>query len=270
MIKIAHIGEVTRIRLARTLFGRGIYFTCAYLVDGLMIDTGCRHTVPELTDCARDLHVEQIVNTHSHEDHIAGNAALQSRFGAPVSAHPAALPILERPQRIQLHPYQKIMWGRPEPSHGQPIGETVETEEHRFEVIHTPGHSPDHICLFEPDKGLLFTGDAFIGGQDKALRADYDIWQITASLKKLLALSPGTMFTGSGTVKENSADELQRKIDYLEETGMRVRALREKGLTYRRIQRELFGSEMPIAYYTLGHFSGKHLVRSFVEDFPST
>ena len=41
----------------------------------------------------------------------------------------------------------------PGPSRGQPIGEWVETDRYRFQVIHTPGHSPDHICLFEPEQG---------------------------------------------------------------------------------------------------------------------
>ena len=44
-----------------------------------------------------------------------------------------------------------------------------------FQVIYTPGHSPDHICLFEHKHGWLFTGDLFVGGMDRALRVDYDV-----------------------------------------------------------------------------------------------
>jgi hypothetical protein len=38
MLKIETIGPVTKIKLARALFGRPVYFTAAYWVDGLLID----------------------------------------------------------------------------------------------------------------------------------------------------------------------------------------------------------------------------------------
>jgi glyoxylase-like metal-dependent hydrolase (beta-lactamase superfamily II) len=131
-------------------------------------------------------------------------------------------------------------------------------------VIHTPGHSPDHVCLFEPEQGWLFSGDAFIGGQDRALRQGYDIHGIIASLKKLAELPVRKIFSGSGSVRTEGTRHLQDKIDYLEGLGQRIQALRRQGLSARRIRRKLFGRELPIAYITLGHFSGLHLVRSYL------
>jgi glyoxylase-like metal-dependent hydrolase (beta-lactamase superfamily II) len=267
MIKIEKVGEITKFRLSRALFGRALYFTAAYMVDGLLVDTGCAHTVRELTDSLKGVKIHTIVNTHSHEDHIAANAALQRESGLRVFAHPAAAPILEKPASVRLRPYQLVMWGYPEPSRAQPIGEFVETDRHRFRVIHTPGHSPDHICLFDPDHGILFTGDAYVGGRDKALRLDYNIWQIIHSLKKLLALDPEVMYAGSGTVRHDAREELANKIQYLEDVGGQVLALRRKGWDKRRIRLKVFGPELSIAWYTLGHFSGKNLVRSYIEDY---
>jgi hypothetical protein len=59
-------------------------------------------------------------------------------------------------------------------------------------------------------------------------------------------------------------EPLQAKIDYLEELGRRIRALHERGLSTRQIRRHLFGREPALAYVTLGHFSGLHLVRSYL------
>jgi glyoxylase-like metal-dependent hydrolase (beta-lactamase superfamily II) len=268
MIQIEQIGEIRKFRLARTVSGRGLYFTTAYWVDGLMIDTGCAYTVHELIESLEDLPVRCIVNTHSHEDHIAGNAALQAKCGAGVLAHPEALPILAQPRKKRLRPYQWVMWGYPEPSHGRAIGNFVETECHKFEVIHTPGHSLDHICLYEPSQGWLFTGDAYVGGRDRALRLDYNVWQIIDSLKRLASLDVKVLFPGSGTTREDPHEELLSKIEYLEEMGDRVLNLHRQGWSRRRIRRRLFGREMSIAYYTLGHFSGRNLVRSYIEDGP--
>jgi len=268
MIEVEQIGEVRKFRLARTISGRGLYFTAAYWVDGLMVDTGCAYTVHELLESLDDLPVRCIVNTHSHEDHIAGNAALQAKFGADVLAHPEALPILTQPRKRRLRPYQLVMWGYPEPSDGTAIGDFVQTERHRFEVMLTPGHSSDHICLYEPKEGWLFTGDVYVGGRDRALRLDYNVWQIIDSLKDLASLDVKILFPGSGTTRVSPRSELMRKIKYLEETGQQVLALHRQGWSRRRIRRRLFGGEMPIAYYTLGHFSGRNLVRSYIEDRP--
>jgi glyoxylase-like metal-dependent hydrolase (beta-lactamase superfamily II) len=265
MLRIETIGPVTKIKLARAIFGHAFYHTTAYWVDGLLIDAGCAYTEGEIMWALEGLSVERVVNTHSHEDHIGANAALQEKRGARILAHPLALPVLADPRGNQpLQPYQRIFWGYPKPSEGRPIGEMVETERYRFQVIHTPGHSPDHICLYEPDEGWLFSGDLYIGGRDRALRTDYNICAIIDSLKKIASLEVSRLFPCSGTVRENPGKDLLEKIDYLEEIGRRVRELYQRGLSPRQIARRIFGPEMLIAYATLGHFSGKCLVKSYL------
>lgn len=266
MIQTEQIGEVSTFRLARTIMGRPLYFTSAYLIDGLLIDTGCAHTARSLVDLLPDRSVDLIVITHGHEDHMGANSLIQARFGAEALAHPLAIPYLNDPSRLRLRAYQRLIWGLPAPSEGRPISELVETNRRRFQVIHTPGHSLDHIALYEPQEGLLFSGDAFVGGRDRTLRQDYNVWLIIESLKKMATLEPEVLFPGSGVVRRNPRAELIRKIEYLEEMGGRVLELHGQGVDYDRIRRQLFGREMPIAYYTVGHFSGRNLVRSYIED----
>jgi len=269
MIDVEQIGPVKKFHLTRSPWGKGHYYTACYLVDGVMVDTGYAYTVEELLRAMNETKVDLIINTHSHEDHIAGNAALQRRDQAIALAHPLALPVLAAPKERQpLRPYQRFLWGYPEPSRGEPVGQTVESNNLHFQVIHTPGHSVDHICLFETNHGWLFTGDAFIGGKDRALRADYDIWNILASLRKIARLDASIAFMGSGSIKKPPQQEIKRKIEYLEETAERVWALYNKGLSHSRTRKELFGKEILLNYITLGHFSGRNLVRSFIEDRP--
>ena len=232
-----------------------------------MVDTGCAYTVQELVASLKGYHVDYIVNTHSHEDHIAGNAALQNIYGADILSHYLGLPVLADPRKRQpLHLYQRLMWGYPEPSTGKAIGESVETNNYCFEVIHTPGHSPDHISLYEPKEGWLFSGDLFVGGRDRALRADYNIWLIIASLEKVAEMDIKILFPGSGNVRKNPHDEIIRKIAYLKELGECILSHYRQGLSYYQIRNTLLGPEMAITYFTLGHFSGTNLIRSFIED----
>ncbi|RJR33397.1 MAG: MBL fold metallo-hydrolase [Desulfobacteraceae bacterium] len=267
MIEVQRTADVRGFRMARNFFGRGIYYTAAYWVDGLLIDTGCAYTVDEFVSALRPYPVKLIVNTHSHEDHIGANRWFQDQQGVEIRAHESAITTIAEPRvEKRLRPYQQVMWGYPEPSAALPIGTTIETGKYRFEVIHTPGHSRDHICLYEPNQGWLFCGDAYVGGRDKALRADYNIWQILSSLKRMRDLDVSRIFPGSGRVRDEARKILQEKVEYLERTGERILSLSDKGWSHSRIRRELFGKEMLIAYYTLGHFSGRHLVRSYVED----
>ena len=261
-------GEVVRFDLARTLGGRGRYWTTCYLVDGLLIDSGCPHAAHDLTTVVRDRRLEQIVTTHSHEDHFGGNGPLQRERGVGIVAHPEAIPFLAAPRELQpLHPYRRLMWGWPEASTAEPVdeGEVISTEHCRFQVLHTPGHARDHICLFEADRGWLFTGDLYVGGRDRALRAGYDIWQIMESLQRVSSLGAAILFPGAARVRHDPTQAIQDKIDHLQQLGERVRHLHAEGWSVPRIARSLCGGVMWIELLTLGHFSRANLVRAFLE-----
>lgn len=268
MLKVTRYGGVTRFDLSRTIAGRGRYWTTCYLVDGLLVDTGCAHTAPELARALADHPLTHIVNTHTHEDHIGANGALQGqRKDLEILAHPLALPVLADPRRTQpLHLYRRFFWGWPQPSQGEPIsdGEVIETQGCRFRAIYTPGHSPDHICLYEEERGWIFSGDLFVGGRERVLRAEYDIWGIIASLKRIAALPANVIFPGSARVREKPQAELAAKTVYLEELGGRVLELHRQGLGVSEIVRALLGGPIWVELVTLGHFSRRRLVLSYL------
>jgi glyoxylase-like metal-dependent hydrolase (beta-lactamase superfamily II) len=268
MLRTAQFGEVVQYRLARTLAGRGRYWTAAYYVDGLLIDTGCRYSVRELAEALADKPLERVVNTHAHEDHIGANQALlQQHPGLEILAHPDALPTLEDPRRKQpLKPYQLVFWGYPAPSTGAAVsdGMMIETNRFRLQVVYTPGHSPDHMCLYEPDQGWLFTGDLFVGGEIRALRSDSDIGQIIASLKKIAQQPAEWLFPASARARPNATEELNAKVAYFEALEAKVLDLHRRGRPGGEIVRSLLGGPTWVEFITLGHFSRRNLVRSFI------
>jgi len=268
MLKASCHQSVTRFDLARTLAGRGRYWTSAYLVDGILIDTGCAHTAVELARVLENVPLTHVVNTHTHEDHIGANGLLQrDRAGLEILAHPLAIPVLEDPRgRISLHPYRRLFWGWPQPCQARALPDEawIETEKLRLQVVYTPGHSLDHLCLHVPERGWLFTGDLFVGGRERALREGYDIWQIIASLKRIAALPSSTLFPGSAHIREGSRQELKTKIAYLEDLGGRVLELEQRGWDVQAIMRKICGRPMLIEWVTLGNFTRRHLVLSYL------
>jgi glyoxylase-like metal-dependent hydrolase (beta-lactamase superfamily II) len=274
MLRVHDYSEVTRFDLARTLAGRGRYWTSAYLVDDVLIDSGCAHTTRELLERLAPGRVGTILNTHTHEDHIGANGSLQHRDpGISIRVHPAGLPVLSDPRSRQpLQPYQRVMWGWPSASRGSPVddGDVIETPSFRFQAVYTPGHSNDHLSYWEPNRGWLFTGDLFVGGRERALRADYDIWGIIDSLKRIARLDVTIMFPGSARVRHEPGREIQRKIDYLEELGGQIIDQHRQGRTVRQIVKTLLGPPLLLETITLGHFSRAALVRSCLKRENST
>jgi glyoxylase-like metal-dependent hydrolase (beta-lactamase superfamily II) len=89
----------------------------------------------------QNLNVKYIINTHDHSDHTASNEDFRSNFGAKVVAHKLA------------HVNKDVSVVE---------GDVIRMGEIVIEVIHTPGHTQDSICLLVDDK--LLTGDTlFIG-----------------------------------------------------------------------------------------------------------
>jgi glyoxylase-like metal-dependent hydrolase (beta-lactamase superfamily II) len=262
MLKSKEFGPVTRIHLARTFFGRPAYTVEAYLVDGLLIDTGCPATAAELVAWCRERDVRQAVNTHHHEDHAGGNAALQQGLNLPIAAPPASLPILADFPRLQF--YRRAVWGQPADVRIEPLGEVVETERYRFQVVPAPGHSPDQVCLFEPEQGWLFSGDLFIHQRARYLRADEDALGTIASLRRILELRPQKLFCAHAGVVEDGAAALQAKIDFWEDIREQARALRSRGLSLDEISRQALGAEGLLTRFTLGHFSKLNLICSLL------
>ncbi len=265
MFRVSDVEEgVVRFLMARRLLGKDLYRSACYLVDGLLVDSGIPHLSSKLVRALSRRRVASIVNTHAHEDHMGANAALQEGFRLPILAHRDALPVLADPGKLRLLPYQKLFFGEPRPSKGDPLEGILCAGSRRYRVIHTPGHSPDHVVLHDEERGWVFSGDAFIGGQDRVFRASYDIREMIASLRRIAALDPGVLFTGMGNVIRNPARQIERKISYFEETSQRVSKLSREGMEPREVARRLFPGDRTVRIVTSGNFSAENLVRSLL------
>jgi glyoxylase-like metal-dependent hydrolase (beta-lactamase superfamily II) len=171
---------------------------------------------------------------------------------------------MENPERIELQLYRKMVWGPPAASHGTPIGNEITTARYTLQVIHTPGHSQDHICLYEPINGWLFSGDIFCGKRLVYLRSDEDFVPTLESLKKLASLDIKTISCGLKGVAENGGGSLKSKIQHMEELKDKTLELQENGLPPHTIRRHLLGYEDGMFYLSNGHFSKQNVIYSII------
>lgn len=267
MIHVEQHGPVIAIRMARGLLGKPLYWTTAYWLDGLLIDTGPAHTAHELLRVLQQLHVDQIVVTHAHEDHIGGLAALQARYPqASVYASRRAIPLIEDPLRLQMQLYRRVVWGLPKPVQGvqmlEQIDDTIHTPQYTLRVIETPGHSSDHVSYFEPHLRWVFSGDAFIGGYDRTWTPESDLFGVLGSLETLASLRPERLFPGSGRVRRTPIPEIHDKISYLTRLAQEVAKLEATGLSPAAISERLFRKEPSFAFWTQHHYTTRNLIEA--------
>lgn len=151
----------------------------AAIVDPLAEDT--ERTLRRIG--AEGLHLDWIVDTHTHADHASGGAALAAATGAPYALHEAT---------TCARVGERLAGGR-----------TLEAGDLRIDVHHTPGHTPDSISLL--CGRILLTGDFLFLAQDGAGRLDlpggdagahWDSLQRLAALGDDLAVLPGHDYSG--------------------------------------------------------------------------
>lgn len=264
-----NFGPVTGFRVGHAPVGKPLMTVICYRMDDVLIDTGPRNARGLVVDLVGSESLRGIYLTHYHEDH-AGNAGyLQERFDIPVYGHALTAEMLK--QKIKLKPYEHYMWGALDAARVLPLENYFTTENYRFEVIHTPGHSHDHVVFWEKSQGWLFSGDMYLGARIKYFRSDEDIYQTVVSLNTIAALDFDILFCGHNPQLVEPVKAIQRKIDHLENIIGQVRQLHESGLPQREIlRRAVQGRESWLArLITLGDVSYRHMVLSALRGLPS-
>jgi len=261
--RITTFGPITRIAMTATLAGRPIHHVSAYLLGDTLIDSGAPRAAPSLLAWARTRTVRRIVHTHHHEDHTGGDALLVDQLGVAVEAPPRTVPILEAFYRLPL--YRRLIWGQPRSVIASPLGGHVEIGGFRFQVIPTPGHSADHVALFQPDERWLFTGDLYIAPRVLYLRPVEDVREEMESLRRLIRLKPRILVCShSGFIPDGTA-ALEARLRHWESLAEKVQELARQGLSARRIRRKLVGREGVMRLLSAGNFSKINLIRSLLE-----
>ena len=141
------------------------------------------------------LTVSCIINTHGHPDHTNGNSRAIELTGAPVAAHPSN----------PAGPTIKVLDG-----HELSVGAL------RLRCLHTPGHSVDHLVIYEPAHEILVTGDLLFVGKVGGTANDADARTEWTSLQRLLDEIPETATVWPGHdygVRPSSTIGLEKKTN---------------------------------------------------------
>lgn len=184
----------------------GPMFTAGYLVydrpggEALIVDAPLGSTARFTKELAsKELKLLYIVNTHGHWDHIADNVALKGATGAPLCAHSWDSTRLANPN-LATEGEKPLPVPPSKADKSLQDGTVLEVGEMGFLVIHTPGHSPGSICLYNSESAVLFTGDTLSrSGVGRTDIAGGNADQQIKSLQRLAQLPDNTkVYPGHG------------------------------------------------------------------------
>ncbi len=204
-------------------------------------------------------HVRLLVCTHAHMDHYGQAATIVERTGCELWMHPdhehmsraasdpeaalAARLEIARQGGVPEAPLQAWAQSRGEQGSGiaafiephRPLlpGVEVRTDLGPWLVIETPGHAPSHVCLFQPERRLLISGDHLLGRVSLYYDFGYTpdpVGEFLASLERVEAFGPRLALPGHGRTfadvgahidanRALVAERLERVLEVLHEQG---------------------------------------------------
>jgi glyoxylase-like metal-dependent hydrolase (beta-lactamase superfamily II) len=180
--------------------------TISYLIVGskraVLFDTGMG--IGDLKKVTLELTRLPIIvlNSHTHNDHVGSNWQFDTIYGmdtgftrnnangSKVDAQAEIAPTEicgNLPRGFDSQSYATKPWKISKYIHD---GEQIDLGGRMLQVIATPGHTPDAICLFDKANGLLFTGDTYYPGTIWLYRPETDAVAYQASVHRLAALAP--------------------------------------------------------------------------------
>lgn len=190
-----------------------------WLIDGaepLLVDAGVGHDshLAALEQRLAGRSLARIFLTHAHRDHAAGAPKLRERWpGLEIVGGPAldAAGALAGPRVAD--------------------GGSVHAGDRPMQVVLTPGHSPDHACLWDPSDRIFFAGDLLISSGTVMIDASSGggLRGYLASLLRVRELAPALIYPGHGPVIENGVPLIDQYVSHRLERERQVLSALERG-----------------------------------------
>jgi hydroxyacylglutathione hydrolase len=194
----------------------------SYVIKGdrgnMLIDSGLDSNFQVLQDRLLQLglkirDIDIVVNTHEHFDHIGANRYFQEH--ALIAAHRFAATKMAMNDRYvtlyksgdtnELSLYVHL-WLESK--------SRLDLGNYTLDIIHTPGHTSGSICLYEPGKKFMFTGDmVFAGGILSYIAESGSVGDYINSILSLNTRQILEIYPGHGEISRNPEEDMKSAVD---------------------------------------------------------
>ena len=215
-----------------TLSGTNSYIVDMGGAEALVIDPGPhieKHLdAIEANAKERGLRITAIGVTHGHPDHAPAAAVLKQRTGALVYAHPNS----DVPH-----------------DHSFELEADLRVGTRALRVIDAPGHTFEHVVLYDPDEHALFTGDVILGEGTVVIAPPGGAMRpYQHTLQRLRDEFPGAqrIYGGHGPIVEDARAKIDEYIEHRKQRETEVLETLARGpMTIPQLVLAIYGSQRP-------------------------
>ncbi len=177
-------------------YGSGPLSSNVYILDNgrVLIDTG--NSIELLEDYKThypNSKIEKVIITHAHTDHISGLFLLLSQYEPEIYIHQQELSAVSGDKSLEDF-FKEI--GKEHLVKPLKGNEEIDAGIFKLRVLYTPGHTPGSICLFVPERKILFSSDTLFPMKgDYALLPAPDpqggsLEELAMSIRYIMKLNP--------------------------------------------------------------------------------
>ena len=207
----------------------------SYLIKGrdlnVLIDPGISEQFPNLERKLGNLDVnigdvDMVINTHEHVDHFGANQHLPEKV--PILAHRyAAAKIVSADDEVLL------CRAHGEDPNGFKVNiwlenlNVLDTGDWFLKILHTPGHTSGSLCIYEPRRKVLISGDTVFGqGTISNISSSGSYGEYINSLARLYTMKINVLLPGHGRISQDAEEDIIRAKKNAEES---IRVLPRNG-----------------------------------------
>ncbi|HXK32553.1 MAG TPA: MBL fold metallo-hydrolase [Dehalococcoidia bacterium] len=217
------------------------------LVDSGFSDDESYNARTEWLRSMPELKLRYIIITHHHYDHAAGAHRLRDATGAEIVLHRDEKELLLNPKletgdvevpEDQKEAREQAKKWREEAAKSTPDllvedGQVLDVGGLHLRIVHTPGHTAGHICVFFEEERMLFAGDNVLGVGTAAIAPPPhgDMGEYIRSLRKMQSLDAAVLAPGHGPIVKEPNRKIQELIDHRQQREDQIAGLIAQGKT---------------------------------------